>query len=60
MLDSFAMILLVFMGLRDDRLAPGEPQKSLFRTRDTDAGTVKPMPANPAWAWEETDRNVSE
>ncbi len=34
MLDSIAVVLMVFMGLRDDRRPPGAPHSSLFRMRD--------------------------
>ena len=60
MLDSLVIVLMVFMGLRDDRRPPGEPHTSLFRMR-TDA-TEAPAPratapdASPAWAeWLTTD-----
>lgn len=36
MFDSLVVIVVVFMGLRDDRRAPGTPQTSLFRTTDDD------------------------
>ena len=42
MFDSLAMVLLVFMGLRDDRRAPGAPHTSIFRMRDV------AQPARPA------------
>ncbi len=32
--DSFAIVLIVYMGLRDDRRSKGTPQTSLFRMRD--------------------------
>ena len=35
-LDSIVMLVLIYMGWRDDRLKPGDPQTSIFRTADTD------------------------
>lgn len=32
MLDSIAVVVMVYMGLRDDRRAPGVKHTSLFRT----------------------------
>ena len=53
MLDSLVVVLMVFMGLRDDRRPPGEPHTSLFRMR-TDAAEPPAPPAAsdaaPAWA----------
>ncbi len=63
MLNSIAIVLMVFMGLRDDRRPPGAPHTSLFRMRDEPAealtkshggAAVAPGPAEgPSWAdWE--------
>ena len=54
MLDSLVIVLMVFMGLRDDRRPPGEPHTSLFRMR-TDVTEAPAHPAQepdaaPAWA----------
>jgi hypothetical protein len=37
MLNSIAVVVMVYMGLRDDRRARGTPQTSVFRTIDDDA-----------------------
>jgi hypothetical protein len=37
LVDSIVVLILVYMGLRDDRRPPGTPQASLFRTFDYDA-----------------------
>ena len=58
MLDSLVVVLMVFMGLRDDRRPPGEPHTSLFRMRaDVAEAPAPPAPdAAPAWAeWLATD-----
>ncbi len=34
MLDSLAVVVMVFMGLRDDRKPAGVPHTSIFRMRD--------------------------
>ena len=39
-LDGVMMVLVIYMGMRDDRRPPGTPLKSLFRM--TEAGT-RPM-----------------
>ncbi len=52
MLDSLAVVLLVFMGLRDDRLAPGTPHTSLFRMRDIAAEKMEVEPEPPAPPWD--------
>ncbi len=43
MFDGLVMVVLVFMGLRDDRRAPGSRQTSLFRTIDDEAGDAPPI-----------------
>ena len=59
MLDSLVIVLMVFMGLRDDRRPPGEPHTSLFRMRTDAAEAPAPQAepnAAPAWAeWLATD-----
>ncbi len=60
MLNSAVMILMVYMGLRDDRRAPGMLHTSLFRTRD-EAGqpdAVAPAHEDGAAGWAEWDRPV--
>jgi hypothetical protein len=37
MLNSIAVLIVAYMGLRDDRRRPGTPQTSFFRTFDYDA-----------------------
>ncbi len=64
MLNSIAVVLMVFMGLRDDRLPPGMPHTSLFRLRDEPvaAAAKPPIPEMPAAsdpagsAWADWDR----
>ncbi len=34
LLNSIAIVVVVYMGLRDDRRPPGTPQASVFRTID--------------------------
>lgn len=34
-LNGVVMIMVVYMGLRDDRRPPGDPMTSLFRMRET-------------------------
>ncbi len=54
MLDSLVIVLMMFMGLRDDRRPPGEPHTSLFRMRTDAADASPPQAASPdaapAWA----------
>ena len=40
MLNSITVVLMVFMGLRDDRRPAGAPHTSLFRTRDLPAAAA--------------------
>ena len=40
LLNSAAVVVMVYMGLRDDRRPPGAPQTSVFRTFDD--GAVQP------------------
>ncbi len=69
MLNSIAVVLMVFMGLRDDRRPAGSPHTSLFRMRDVpvkDAAkigrprTSAPDPAGmPGWAdWDQAGRDA--
>jgi len=37
LLNSIAVVVMAFMGLRDDRRRPGTPQTSVFRTFEDDA-----------------------
>ena len=37
LLDGIAFVVLVYLGLRDDRRRPGTPQTSLFRSVETQA-----------------------
>ena len=53
MLDCFVVVLLVFMGLRDDRRAPGEPHTSLFRMRDVSPGDAGRSQKNPERTWDD-------
>ncbi len=46
MFNSIAVVLMVFMGLRDDRRAPGTRQTSIFRTTEPDEAAPAP-PARP-------------
>ena len=66
MLDSLAMVLVVFMGLRDDRRQPDAPHTGLFRMRDEPARAkaasrdgragAAGKPAEPSWAdWERAE-----
>lgn len=40
LLNSVAVVVMVYMGLRDDRRPPGTPQASVFRTLEV--GDVLP------------------
>ncbi len=40
MLNSFAMVVMIYMGLRDDRRPPGTPRTSVFRM--TEDGVLRP------------------
>ena len=42
MFNSMAIVVMVFMGLRDDKAPPGTPHTSIFRMRD------RPVPAKSA------------
>ncbi len=64
MLNSMAIVLMVFMGLRDDRRPPGVPHTSFFRMRDEPVKSAAPphsvdtvvseMGDRPSWAeWEQ-------
>ena len=37
MLNSIAVLIVAYMGVRDDRRPPGSRQTSIFRTLDDDA-----------------------
>jgi hypothetical protein len=39
--DAIAILIVIYMGVRDDRRSPGTPQKSLFRTFDPDPKTSR-------------------
>ncbi len=52
MFDALVMVALVFMGLRDDRRAPGAPMTSLFRTRDEDTPRTAAAPSAAAAPWD--------
>lgn len=56
MLNSIAVVLMVFMGLRDDRKPPGAPHTSLFRMRDEPAGTAATVRVAAAEAPGHADR----
>ncbi len=48
MLDSIVIVVMVYMGLRDDRRPPSAPSTSLFRFRDQPAelmGRARPAQA---------------
>jgi hypothetical protein len=54
-LDSFAMVIVVYMALRDDRRPPGAPQTSIFRTFD-DKTIERPQTAAPTTSSKWRDR----
>ena len=54
-LDSVAIVLMVFMGLRDDRRAPGTPATSIFRMRDTASPPQSDAAAPDDWAGWDTE-----
>ena len=59
MFNSMLIVLVAFMGLRDDSRPPGTPHTSLFRLRDKPDAPAKPVPkTQPATAagWAEWDR----
>ena len=69
MLNSIAIVLMVFMGLRDDRRPPNAPHTSIFRMRDVpDTGAGKldgrgeaepDVAAGPGWAdWDQAGRHT--
>jgi len=39
--DSVAIVLIVYMGLRDDRRPKGAPQTSLFRMREPEVPAAR-------------------
>ena len=48
--NGIAVLLLVFMGIKDDRRRPGTPQISIFRYKDTVAKpTEAPTAAKAPW-----------
>jgi hypothetical protein len=51
MLNSIAVLIVAYMGLRDDRRPPGTPQTSLFRTFDYDAVTPSDDHAQQRQDW---------
>ncbi len=69
MLNSITIVLMVFMGLRDDRRPANAPHTSIFRMRDVPAGgAARPnsrgadapdLPEAPDWAdWEQAGRHT--
>lgn len=46
--NGIAVVLLVFMGIKDDRRAPGARQISIFRYKDTVAKPPPPTDAKKA------------
>lgn len=47
--DVVAIVLVVYMGWRDDGRAPGTPQTSLFRTLDEAATIPGATPKQKSW-----------
>ena len=55
MFNSLAIVLMAYMGLRDDRRAPGAPHTSIFRMRDHAPAATTATAEAETWAsWEQS------
>lgn len=48
-LNSLLVVLVAFMGIRDERRPAGTPRTSLFRTVDGDAAPSTPSEPDQRW-----------